>query len=302
MSTSQSLRNAIGDYFPTMCIKPGYTYIDTDTFGKSTCKDFDTDKIKKEINMLFGKKKDKKYEGPSIEEHTLSVNDLRIAKLAADHIDEQIKDEFNKIKSKTDSERWVWVDGYKATDKDMCCRDFQYTMDELYDMPDESTVVTCSAGFHMCLTLSDVFKYYAIGNGHRFFKVKALVREKDLSEYGKATEWLDTSLYVPAYISKNDKLAARSIKFIEELTIDEILSVYDPDLVKMDEKYKRMAIETTVGSAYRTFHIDELVALGYSIPFAEYIYDNKRTSIAKAVASQPDMSMDMRALFILKGC
>ena len=82
-------------------------------------------------------------------------------------------------------EEWVWVDGYKGTDKDMKCRDFQYELHKVYDMPEDAEIVECSSGFHLCLEKEHVFRFYDIGKGNRFFKVKALVCRSDYESYGK---------------------------------------------------------------------------------------------------------------------
>ena len=80
-------------------------------------------------------------------------------------------------------EEWIWVEGYKGTDKDMKCRDFQYGLGVQYDMPEDQEIQECESGFHLCLYLSDVFHYYEVGCGNRFFKVKALVRKVDKESY-----------------------------------------------------------------------------------------------------------------------
>ena len=116
-------------------------------------------------------------------------------------------------------EEWVWVEGYKGTGKNMCCREFQYELNRQFDMPEDVNIEECENGFHLCLNLHDVFGYYKIGNGHRFFKVKALVRKSDKEKYGK---FINDEL--GWYIGKYDKIVAKSIIFISELTIDEVSS------------------------------------------------------------------------------
>lgn len=180
-------------------------------------------------------------------------------------------------------EKWVWIEGYKGTDKDMCCRGYQYTLNDVYDIPDETTVKVCDTGFHLCRQLHQVFTYYPIGSGNRYFKVKALVRESDLVEY-----------------SCSDKIAARSIKFIEELSRDEILKSFNKETMSWDDKYKNMAIEVGIHEARKYMNVDELVNLGYSETFACYVYDHGRSDLAKTIASQPGVSMDVKVLFIMK--
>ena len=189
-------------------------------------------------------------------------------------------------------EEWVWVEGYKGTEKDMCCREFQYELNRQFDMPEDVNIEECESGFHLCLNLHDVFGYYKIGNGHRFFKVKALVRKSDKEKYGK---------YIIEehcrYIEKHDKLAAKSIIFISELTIDEVLK--DTGVDNLPEKYKHLAIEHNPHYACDKYHIDILLEDGYSESFATHIVKIKKFEIAHTFGSQKDLSMDVKVLGIL---
>ena len=75
---------------------------------------------------------------------------------------------FNKKENKEEKE-WIWVEGYKGTDKDMKCRDFQFEIGKEYSVLKDEEPVMCEKGFHLCLKLSDVFTYYDICNNNRFF-------------------------------------------------------------------------------------------------------------------------------------
>lgn len=86
---------------------------------------------------------------------------------------DDIKESEDKSKG---TEEWVWVTGYKGTDKDMKCRDYQYEMNKQHDMPEGSEIDICRSGFHFCDKPEDVFRYYRAERGNRFFEVKALVR------------------------------------------------------------------------------------------------------------------------------
>ena len=127
---------------------------------------------------------------------------------------------------KIDTDEWVWITGYKGTGKDMKCKnDFQYELGKTYVMPEGEAVAACESGFHMCMKLEDVYNYYRIGSGNRFFECRALVRKSDLEKYGTVVSDLYASFY--AYITRNDviidKLAAKSIELTRELSVDEIL-------------------------------------------------------------------------------
>ena len=189
-------------------------------------------------------------------------------------------------------EEWVWVEGYKGTERDMNCREFQYELNKQFDMPEDANIEECTSGFHLCLNLFNVFNYYKIGSGHRFFKVKALVRKSDKEKYGKMTYNAFGYPMVP-----HDKLAAKSIIFVSELTIDEVLK--DTDTYNLPEKYKHLAIEYDPYYAYDKYHIDILVEDGYSEAFATHIVKIRKFDIAHAFGSQKDLSMDVKVLGIL---
>lgn len=191
-------------------------------------------------------------------------------------------------------EGWVWVEGYKATDANMQCRGYQYELGVQYDMPEDKPIQVCESGFHLCLQLHDVFYYYSVGNGVRFFKVKALVRKADKDNYRGAFRcgdtWYNTN-------TSNNKLAAKSIIFTSELTYDEILK--NTDAQNLPEEYKKIAIESSIQNAINQYEINILVEDGYSIPFATYIIKSSKFDIAHAFGSQKDLSMDMKVLGIL---
>lgn len=205
-------------------------------------------------------------------------------------------------------DEWIWVTGYKATERDMKCRDYQYSMGELYIMPEDAEIVDCKSGFHLCKRLCDVFRYYDIGDGNRYFQVKALVRKADYEEYGHYTrefkEWekshADSHWHFPYPFERTRyKLAARSIIFERELTPDEILE-NRIDIHEWADEYKRLALEVGIENACNHMRTDELTTLGYSYPFAQLIIASKKYDIAKSVASQPDLSMDMKCWMIFK--
>ena len=195
-----------------------------------------------------------------------------------------------EVTSTEPEEEWIWVEGYKGTEKDMRCREFQYELNKQFDMPEDVKIEECESGFHLCLNLYDVFSYYKIGNGHRFFKVKALVRKFDKDKCGSFT--------VGKYeIIKRDKLAAKSIIFISELTIDEILE--NAGVENLPDKYKRLAIEHDPYYACNKYHIDILIEDGYSEAFATHIVSMQKFEVAHAFGSQKDLSMDVKVLGIL---
>lgn len=202
-------------------------------------------------------------------------------------------------------EEWIWVDGYKGTNKNMICRDFKYELNKQFDMPEDAKIEACHSGFHFNLYLADTFDFYNIGNGNRFFKVKALVRKSDFENYKHSggSSFISTYSYqridydaAPGY---NRKLAAKSIILTEEVPMNSILK--DTPAGALPDRYKSMAIEHDIGAAIGQFRIDTLVGDGYSLAFAYHIVKCNKYEVAHAVGTQKDLSMDMKVLMILAG-
>ena len=212
------------------------------------------------------------------------------------HLPSDIDELHESTTDKTSDDEWIWVEGYKGVYKDMTAHgDFKYELGKQYDIPEGEEIKECKNGFHFCLNLRDVYKHYPIGNGNRFFKVRALVRNTDVANYGKPEPgW--------GFYHAINKLAAKSIILTDELTIDEIFESYGYITLEdgWTEKYKKLAIELGIDATRRYMYINNLEALGYSSTFAKLIcsmpteyYDR-----ALAVGSQSDLSMDMKVWVI----
>ena len=87
--------------------------------------------------------------------------------------------------------------GYKAFNKDLTCRGFQYEIGQTYSM-DESPV-PCQRGFHFCKSIAETYGYYSMSDDTRICKIEAL---------GK--------------VATNDdkKYCTNVIKILEEITED----------------------------------------------------------------------------------
>ena len=59
---------------------------------------------------------------------------------------------------------------YKATDKDMKCRGFQYELGKTAEV--EGVIELCEKGLHACEMPLDVLGYYAPGDGSRYFEAE----------------------------------------------------------------------------------------------------------------------------------
>lgn len=203
-------------------------------------------------------------------------------------------------KKQQESEEWVWITGYKGTNKDMKCRDQQYELGKQFTMPKDADIVDCHCGFHLCKELKDVFNYYDIIDGHRFFEVQALVRKADAEEYGKKTASSRVYLFTS---DPRDKLAAKSIILTRELTVDEILNAH-PRFSTMTAEWtpeqRQEAVTTNVYDVRNKIHAAHLTTLGYSEAFAKYVVKQGYYDEAVAVSAQEDLSMDMRVVAILE--
>ncbi len=191
-------------------------------------------------------------------------------------------------------EEWIWIKGYKGTDKDMKCRGYQFKMNECFDISDDKPVELCNHGFHLCKRLHEVYNYYDIGDNHRFFEVMALVRAKDYDNLGP--QYLTDPYGFRTRYGELDKIAAKSIIFTRELTVDEILGNRVPADWTVEEK--KLALEIGVKEAIRKITLEKLVALGYSETFAMLCIEQKRDKVALSVGTQEGLSMDMKAYLI----
>lgn len=76
--------------------------------------------------------------------------------------------------------------GYKGFDRNLKCRDKQYTVgkEEVEDV-----AKLCDKGLHFCENPHDIFKYYTAGNNHRFCEVEAAevsdIKENDSKRVAK---------------------------------------------------------------------------------------------------------------------
>lgn len=154
---------------------------------------------------------------------------------------------FNNL-SENLKEEWIWVEGYKATDKNMKCQGFQYELGKHYVFDGE--VKLCEKGYHFCKELKDVFNFYPL-IGSRFFKVKGLVSKYELSP--------NVYVYDP-------KMVAKEIIFLEELTYDDLkeyIKEYYP-FIESEEEYKNCNNASDYESLAKNKFIKEMSKLGFS--------------------------------------
>ena len=123
---------------------------------------------------------------------------------------------------------------YKGTDKNMKCRDTQFELGKTYYIDDQENVKELPEGYtiiktevklctkkdlHYCNTLEDVFKHYADNGENRFFEIEVLGE----------------------FVDGGDKSGARCIRFIRELSREEL----NAEKKKKQEEilYKKMKID-----------------------------------------------------------
>ena len=95
--------------------------------------------------------------------------------------------------------------GYKAFNKNLTCRGYQYEIGKTYEMKDKP--ILCKKGFHFCENIADVFNYYNLNEKEtRVCEVEALGDiEKD---------------------DEDSKRATNKIKIIREITWKELKEKY----------------------------------------------------------------------------
>lgn len=164
---------------------------------------------------------------------------------------------------------YKWIEGYKATNLDMTCKDFQYEIGKKYVFEGEPVVQQC--GFHLCLELENTFKFYNKETS-RFFKVKALVHKDQIADYR-----FKSNRY--GY-ERHDLFAAKEIEFIEEVSFDEMKKhLCLPKGVDTEEDY-RIYYKIGASSYFKRKFLCK--SLGYfQNELLALIYDEKITSYSE---------------------
>lgn len=222
-------------------------------------------------------------------------------KVAAVCPEETTTPEEPPVEAAEPQENWIWVEGYKGTDKDMKAHgDFQYELGKQYDC--EGEIKICNRGFHFCRDLKDVFDYYDIKRGHRFFKVKALVKESDYKKYGQYIIKADLYGCWACKDDRIDKLVAKSIILEEEVSKADIIMAYCQNTAYtiLPEAYWDTMICKGYSAAHEDWQIDKLITAGYSHTFARCIYKDNKVARALAIADQEGISMDMKVWYIYR--
>ena len=210
-------------------------------------------------------------------------------------------------------EDWIWIDAYKGTDENMQGYDnFQFEIGKTFKA--EGKISVCANGFHCCKRLREVFQHYSWKKhpANRYFKVKALVRKADWEIYDTFS-WLSPS--------NRDKIVAKEIIFLEEITYSEELlkeiqnifgiKFFIPDI----DTLKLIREEALKNSQFNLFKYceeiisNELCCLGFSETFSILLAEKfiqkgfadaeQSLAYAKALCDE-GVSIDMKAYLLLK--
>jgi hypothetical protein len=94
---------------------------------------------------------------------------------------------------------------FKAFDKNMQCRGYQYEVGKTYDH--DGTVEACKSGFHSCENPLDILRYYDLCDS-RFARITAsgeVVRHVSDPKIASAKITIDAELKLPEFISESVK-------------------------------------------------------------------------------------------------
>jgi hypothetical protein len=201
-----------------------------------------------------------------------------------------------------EKEEWIWINGYKATDKDMKCCDFQYEMHTRIDMPEGAEISTCSSGFHLCTELKDTFSYYEPQDGNRYFHVRALVRKSDYANLNVDPTPGTYAAFLRAFSGSDSKLAAKSIEFVSEVSREELERWLVDNVINADKlspEFLAMVPNISVSEAFQKQQACELEAAGYPYTLARYIMKYHADSFDKAMElAMSGITMDTKMLLV----
>ena len=62
--------------------------------------------------------------------------------------------------------------GYKAFNRDLTCRGFQYEIGKTYSI--QGLPILCQKGFHFCENIADTYRYYPMSDNTRICKIEAI--------------------------------------------------------------------------------------------------------------------------------
>ena len=124
---------------------------------------------------------------------------------------------------------WVTIKGFKATDKDMKCRDYQY---QFGSNKYEGELNICKSGLHFCPELKDICNYVNITDC-RIFEVSAIIDKKYTERrYKELKEYQGIYMSPTFFNTEGNKEVAKEIIIERELSSKEIFETFASYLKK----------------------------------------------------------------------
>ena len=103
------------------------------------------------------------------------------------------------------------IKSYKAFDKNMRCRDFQYEVGKEYEM--DGDIKCCNRGFHACKNPLEVWNYYDMLNS-RFAEVE---QSGKIDEEGNSTKVCSSHIKIKAELKLADIIKV-GVKWLKDIT------------------------------------------------------------------------------------
>ena len=207
------------------------------------------------------------------------------------------------VEPKKSDEKYIWVEGFKGTQENMCCTVTSYGFSVNYkrkteqyelNVPKilEGEPAVSKNGFHFCKDLDSVFRYYPFDFHNRYFKVKALVKKE---EYNNEFYFNFAAKEIILYEEVKQYLKCTSKRYHEPY-----------QFTKKDfEGVKEIGKERY----FKNKFISELVKLGHSYLLSELVVEQCSCDIAymkhiidiATALKEEGISRDMTAYILLGG-
>jgi hypothetical protein len=157
----------------------------------------------------------------------------------------------------------VKVKAYKAFNKEMKCRDFQFEVGKTYTH--EGKVKACESGFHSCENPLDVLNYYNLCDS-RFAIVEAsgeIAKHGDDSKIASASITIEAELHLPQFI-------AAAVDWIKSACTYDGKKVDDGDSSQLAASgdYSKLAASGYSSKLAASGYSSKLAASGYSSQLA----------------------------------
>lgn len=133
------------------------------------------------------------------------------------------------------------ITSYKAFDKNMKCRDFQYEVGKEYEMDGE--IKCCNRGFHACKSPMEVWDYYDMLNS----------RYAEVEQSGKIDEEVNSTKVCSSHIKIKAEL---KLADIIKVGVEWLKDITSPSKVKADGALNDSGYSAQIGSSGDSAQID----------------------------------------------